>query len=493
MEYRKPALIPCPRTVRMTGAVCAKAQEPETEERPDMGEGYILEIGEDGIRIAGGSAGIFYGKVTLAQLRRQYQGELPGMVIEDSPRYAYRGFMLDSSRHFIPAGDICRLLEAAAYFKLNRMHWHLIDDQGWRVEIEKYPELTRTGAKRGKAHFGNFPEPECSEGYYTGKEIRDIVSYASSLHIEIIPEIEIPGHETAAIASYPWLGCSREQVEVETRGGIFDRLLCAGRQETYGFLFDVLDELIGLFPSPLIHIGGDEAVKRQWRRCPDCQRKMRELGLANEHRLQQWMVLQAGDYLKKHGKRPVVWNESLRGDLLPTDYMVQYWCHDHALVLDFLKRGGQAVWSLNETMYFDYPYGRISVEDILNTRTQICGEDVSDRLAGMECTLWSERIPDMERAARLLFPRLPAMAERAWSREIRTAAEFFRDYRTVKEWLEEKGLHGAPESCWQMDEKAREAELAAERALQDTPENRIQEEYCRELVDEDNRIYGTSD
>ncbi|MBQ6060358.1 MAG: family 20 glycosylhydrolase, partial [Clostridia bacterium] len=211
--------------------------------------------------------------------------------------FQYRGFMLDVCRHYMPADEIRKLLDAAKILGLNRMHWHLSDDQGWRIEIRKYPKLTEIGSVRGDSYFGGTPEKERNCGYYTQQEVRDIVEYAGSLGIEIIPEIEIPGHAAAMLAAYPEFGCRRGETgrwenHVEISGGIFPSLLCTGNDAALDFIRDILDEVTELFPFPAVHIGGDEALKLRWRRCPDCQARMEKLGIPSEDALQRWLVLE---------------------------------------------------------------------------------------------------------------------------------------------------------------------------------------------------------
>ena len=243
----------------------------------------------------------------------------------------YLGFMLDVSRHFMPVEDVLKLLDAAAVCGVNTMHWHLTDDQGWRMEIKKYPLLTQVGSQRGDSYFGAISETEHNCGFYTQEQIRQVVTYAQKLGIQIIPELEVPGHASAMLAAYPQFGCGRtilqngrEQTleapydyQVLNIGGIFPNLICAGKDGALRFLEDILDEVTELFPAPYVHIGGDEAVKLHWRRCPDCQRRIRQEGLKDEEDLQRWLVLQIGEYLAGKGKKVIVYNDCLAGGHAP--------------------------------------------------------------------------------------------------------------------------------------------------------------------------------
>ena len=383
--------------------------------------------------------------------------------------YEYRGFMLDVSRHFMPVNEIKTMLQGAAVLKLNRMHWHLTDDQGWRIEIRKYPLLTEKGARRGDSFFGGTSAKERNSGFYTQAEIREIVAYARELGIEIIPEIEIPGHAAALLASYPHLGCRRGEKgrweeKVEVSGGIFPALVCAGRDEVTAFLKDVLDEVTELFPFPAVHIGGDEALKFRWRRCPDCQRRIRELDLKSEDDLQRWLLIQIGEYLAGKGRKTIVWNDVLAGGPLPAHFIVQQWMGGREKTRAFMKEGGSVIRSDTDDFYLDYCYGTIDVKHIWEAdRVPEYARGTEDRLLGVECPLWTERVADLNRAAWLLFPRLTA-ASLKMSGQDNVPWETFRE--SVKELEAEveakTGLKGAPEALWEMSPEEAEADRIAE-------------------------------
>ena len=382
--------------------------------------------------------------------------------------HEYRGFMLDVCRHFMPLDEIKKLLQAAAVLKLNRMHWHLTDDQGWRIEIRKYPLLTEKGAVRGDSFFGGTPEAERNSGYYTQEEIRDLVAYAKSLGIEIIPEIEIPGHAAAMLAAYPQFGCRRGKTgkweeKVEISGGIFPALVCAGKEETLGFLEDILDEVTELFPFPAVHIGGDEALKFRWRRCPDCQRRIREKGLQSEDDLQRDLLMEVGEYLAGKGRKTIVWNDVLAGGPLPAHFIVQQWMGGRQETLAFMQSGGTVIRSDTDSFYLDYCYGRIDVRRIHETpRIPEYAMGLENRILGVECPLWTERIASLERAAWQLFPRLTAVSVKMSGEEL--PWETFREKVKALEAEREAitGLKGAPEELWDMDPETAEADRKAE-------------------------------
>ena len=393
----------------------------------------------------------------------------------------YRGFMLDVSRHFMPVGEIRKLLEAAHVLGLNVMHWHLTDDQGWRMEIRKYPRLTEIGSVRGRSGFGGADPEENNSGFYTQEEIRDLVEYAGGLGIGILPEIEIPGHASALLAAIPEAGCRRGEsgkwkTAVEKTGGIFPALVCAGKDEALQILRDILDEVTELFPYPAVHIGGDEAAKIRWRRCPDCQRRMRELSLESEDALQRWLVLQIGEYLAGKGRKTVVWNDVLAGGLLPPHFIVQHWTGQEEETREFMRRGGRVICSDTASYYFDYPYGKIDVRTIHDyPLAPAYAEGYEDRQLGLECPLWTEHISNLSRAAYMLFPRLTAVSLKMAGRGDLPLPAFLDEVRRLQGRVEALGLQGAPESCWNLpEEEARRNCREWERACQ--PEAGFQQE-----------------
>lgn len=386
-------------------------------------------------------------------------------------RHFYKGFMLDVCRHYMPVEDIKRLLRAAQFCGVNKMHWHLADDQGWRIEIKKYPRLTQVGAVRGDSFFGAVSETEHNCGFYTQEQAKDIVAYAQDCGIDVIPEIEIPGHAGAMLAAYPEFGCRRtvvdkddkEQIieepyryQVETEGGIFPHLICAGKDASVDFLKDILDEVSELFPYPAVHIGGDEALKQHWRRCPDCRRRMRENGLAAEEELQRWLVLEMGAYLKSKGKDTIVYNDSLAGGMLPDYFIVQHWMGNQKETTDFMKAGGRVIYSDVEYCYLDYAYSAIDVRNIYEAPViPIYAKGCEEGLLGIECMLWTERITNIDRAAYLLFPRLPAFMLKFRENDSSLTWEIYLErLRDLQEQIGALGLHGAPETEWVLDDEA---------------------------------------
>jgi len=404
-------------------------------------ESYRLQIASDHVRIEAPDArGLLYGAVTLWQVvsGSEYDADgalvLPALQIEDTPRFGWRGYMLDSARDFQSVAQIEQILDAMLVHKLNRFHWHLTDDQGWRVEIKAYPELTKTGGCRVPPQAPNAP-PQC--GWYTQEDIRHLVRYAAARNITIVPEIDVPGHATAAIASYPALGAAREQLAVSTARGVHPNLFNI-EESTFAFLDTVLGEIAGLFPGEYIHIGGDEALKGQWEASAQVQKRMRELGIADMDRLQSYFIGRMQKSLARHGKRLIGWDEILDGGL-PPEATVMSWRGTEGGIAA-ARQGHDVVMSPTHSVYLNYlqtdsahePAGSLS----LNPMQRVYAfEPVPDELPpaqqrhilGVQGNLWNTASSTFAGTLHNTFPRLAAVAETAWSpRERKDYADFLQ-------------------------------------------------------------------
>ncbi len=381
-------------------------------------EGYELKINGGAEIKASSPEGYFYGVQTLKQLIMDFwvkqSAPIPPLTVFDAPRYAYRGFMLDVSRHFFGADTVINLLDALALHKINKFHFHITDDQGWRLEVKSYPLLTEKGGNRRETTGDNTPHG----GFYTQEEMKRIVAYASSKHIEIIPEIDLPGHFTAAIAAYPELSCAGKPIEVATSFGIKPDIACAGKENTYSFFFKVIDELSEIFPSRFIHIGGDEAPKASWESCEACRAKMEEQGITSAEKLQGYMVNRIAEYIESKGKQAIVWNESLNSGILKKEVICQYWSDgkEPLRVLKGLKEGRKTIISKFTPYYLDYPYGMHSLKAVYGFEPRLAGaEGFENNIIGVESPLWTEYVKDKRRIDYQVFPRLTALSESAWS------------------------------------------------------------------------------
>jgi hexosaminidase len=396
-------------------------------------EGYALEVTPQRVTVRAADArGLFYGAMSLWQLVPAGDASQPKQIaavkIEDAPRFAWRGLMLDSARHFQQVDEIKALLDAMAVHKLNTFHWHLADDQGWRMPVDKYPKLIEVGSCRvpagdaGKAADGS-PATYC--GYYTHAQIRDVVAYAAALHIEVVPEIDIPGHATAAIAAYPQLGMLDTRLEVGNEWGVYPNLFNAD-EPTMQFLEDVLAQVIALFPGRYVHVGGDEAVKDQWEASPKMQARMRALGVNDEMEMQSWMIKRMERFLVAHQRQLIGWDEILEGGL-PPEATVMSWRGIEGGI-DAARQGHDVVMSPVTHLYLDYlqtrstdePPGRpamIDLEKVYGFEPVPAALDAQQRkhIIGVQANTFTEHMRSFERVQHAIFPRLAALAETAWS------------------------------------------------------------------------------
>ena len=389
-------------------------------------EGYELDVSSQGIRIAARApAGLYYGAVTLWQLLTPDSGQgppppVPAVHIVDSPRFAWRGLMLDVSRQFMPPEFVKQLIGWMALHKLNTLHWHLSDDQGWRLEIRKYPRLTEVGAWRTPAGGG----PRIG-GYYTQEQVRDIVRYAAERYVSIVPEIDMPGHAQAAIAAYPWLGSRGDHPAVSADWGVHAYLLNVD-ERTFGFVGDVLAEVMELFPGRYIHVGGDEAIKDQWKASPRVQARMRQLGIASEDALQGYFMQRLETLLAAHGRKLVGWDEIVDAGL-PADATVMSWRGSEGAVAA-ARAGHDVIMSPSNALYFDYlqgaghdePPGRptlITLGNVYDFQPLPAELDAAQarHVIGVQANVWTEHMRTPQRVEHAVFPRIAALAEVAWS------------------------------------------------------------------------------
>lgn len=402
----------------------------QREDLAELGpEGYELKVTTTEVTIgAPTTAGVFYGLQTLRQLlppaieraspESQISWQIPCVLIVDRPRFAWRGYMLDEGRHFQGKDAVLETLDLMALQKLNIFHWHLTEDQGWRIAINRYPLLTEVGAFRPETRQGLFGRHDGIPhgGFYTQDDVREIVAYAAARHITVVPEIEMPGHSSAALAAYPELGCTGQQKTVPTRFGIFRDIYCAGREKTFEFLQNVLDEVMDLFPGPYIHVGGDEAPKSRWKKCPRCQERMRTEGLSNPRQLQVYFTNRMARYLDDHGRRLVGWNEILEDGLVESA-IGQYWVRHKDRVIAEAERGREIVVSPFLDVYLDHGYALTPLD-----RTYACepifpelSEAAASSIVGIEAPLWTEFVSSKARRDYQVYPRLTAVAEIGWS------------------------------------------------------------------------------
>lgn len=389
-------------------------------------------------------SGKFYALQTIAQLKRS--GKVPAFTIEDCPIYSYRGFSLDCARHSFKIPDIKKLIDAAALFKLNRFHWHLTDDQGWRIEMSSHKRLNEISSVRKKSAFGGVIDEHEYRALFTKEEIKEIVEYCKERHIEVIPEIDMPGHASAILAAYPELGCFKKPVEVQIKQGIYKNILCVSNENVYSFVYDILDEICELFPYKYIHIGGDETPTKSWEECPNCRKIKEELGLKDFNALQSVFTKRIADYLKSKGRKAIVWNESLKGGIPKADSVcVQHWMGGGNSSFEYAEKGGEVIESDFFHYYCDYPYGMTPLKKTYNFRPEKKYKNCpAKKPFGIEAEMWTEYVRDFDTLCYRYFPRLAAIAETAWGYKT-SYKDFTERFNAIEPILNENGIKPAPE------------------------------------------------
>ncbi len=437
--------------------MAAKTIELKIAKTAEIGdEGYLLNVTASSIEIiANSKAGILYGMQSLFQtLQGGNTGMtliVPDMQIKDYPRFKWRGMHLDVGRHFFPVSFIKKYIDFLATYKFNYFHWHLTEDQGWRIEIKKYPELTAKGAYRNGTLVGRYPGTANNNlrygGFYMQNEVKEIVAYATQRSITVVPEIEMPGHSSAAIAAYPWLSCFPDKATnmptkvsamstllqsqgdkkfVQETWGVFEDIFCAGKDRTFLFLHNVLDEVLPLFPSKYIHVGGDEAPKDHWKICPACQARIKAEGLKDEHELQNYFITRMEKYLNSKGKILIGWDEILEGGLAP-NAVVMSW-RGEAGGIEAAKMNHDVIMTPGNPVYFDHYQGDPATEPIgiggFNTLKRVydyepvpkqLDNEQAKHVLGAQANLWTEYVPTTQHVEYMVLPRMLALSEVVWS------------------------------------------------------------------------------
>lgn len=429
-------------------------------------EGYLLQVTPAAITLAANTkAGIIYGMQTLFQTLpagfTTAPFRIPAMQVKDYPRFQWRGMHLDVGRHFFPVSFVKKYIDFLAAYKMNYFHWHLTEDQGWRIEIKKYPELMTVGAYRNGTIVGSYPGTQNNNlrygGFYTQEEVKDVVAYAAQRNVTVVPEIEMPGHSSAAIAAYPWLSCFPEKPTnipvrpsamskllqsggekklVQETWGVFEDIFCAGKDSTFLFLQDVLDEVLTLFPSKYIHVGGDEAPKDHWKKCPACQARIKAEGLKDEHELQNYFITRMEKYLNSKGRTLIGWDEILEGGLAP-NAVVMSW-RGEAGGIEAAKMAHPVIMTPGNPVYFDHYQGDPATEPLaiggFNTLKRVyeyepvpkeLNEKQAKYVLGAQANLWTEYVPTTQHVEYMVLPRMLALSEVVWTpREIKNWSHF---------------------------------------------------------------------
>ena len=402
-------------------------------------EAYHLDVSKKDVRIEGKtSTGVFYGLQSLIQLLPVPDSgatpsslEVPAVSVQDAPRFAYRGLHLDVGRHFFPAPFIKKYIDLMAHYKYNTFHWHLTEDQGWRIEIKRYPLLTSVGSMRKETMVDKNFDPYKGDGtpyggFYTQDEIRDVVRYAADRHITIIPEIEMPGHSLAALTAYPYLGCTGGPYEVGTKWGVFDDVYCAGNDSVFTFVENVLDEVMDLFPSHYIHIGGDECPKTRWKTCPKCQKRIHDLGLKDEDELQSYFIQRVEKYVNSKGRSIIGWDEILEGGLSPNATVMSWRGEEGGIAA--AKQHHNVIMTPGKWTYLDHYQADAGTEPLaiggfLPVDTVYSYEpypaalapDEAHYIQGAQGNVWTEYMKTSDYVEYMVYPRALALAEVDWT------------------------------------------------------------------------------
>ncbi len=438
-------------------------------------EAYVLEIAKSGVTIRGGSEkAVFYGLQSLRQVvfhakAKGEKVELPCMVVEDKPHFGYRGGMLDVCRYFFSVDEVKKFIDILALHKMNRFHWHLTEDQGWRIEIKKYPNLTKVGSIRKETLIGLYGKKyrpykfdgKSYGGFFTQDEVREIVRYATERYIDVIPEIDMPGHMVAALASYPELGCTKGPYEVRTTWGISRDVLCAGRESTFEFVEGVLAEILELFPSKYIHVGGDECPKHRWKVCPDCQKRIKEEGLKDEFELQSYFMRRVENYLAKHGRSIIGWDEILEGGISKTATIMAWRGPQRGI--EAAKLGNDVIMTPRHYCYLDYA----NTSNREKNNEPLCGggngklpltlrkaysfnpydqlnEYERQFIKGVQGNMWTEYVPTFSHVQHMVLPRLAAIAEVGWTFGEKDYDDFARRMHLLRKLYDKCGFNYAP-------------------------------------------------
>jgi hexosaminidase len=399
----------------------------------DDPEGYRLTVAPERIEIAAPApAGVFYGLQTLRQLVEHAEPlrRVPALTVRDAPRFRYRGLHLDVGRHMFPVEFIKRYIDLMALYKINTFHWHLTEDQGWRIEIERYPRLTEVGSCRRETIVGQSFEPYVGDGtpycgYYTREEVREVVAHAATRYVTVIPEIEMPGHSLAALAAYPELACTEGPFEVGTRWGVFEDIYCPS-ERTFAFLEGVLSEVMALFPGSYIHIGGDEAPKMRWEGSEVAQAVIAREGLADEHELQSWFIRRIEQFLALHGRRLIGWDEILEGGLPPKATVMSWRGMEGGI--EAARQGHDVIMTPGSHLYFDHYQGDAEAEppaiggyspiEKVYAFEPVPAEltaDEAEHVIGAQANVWTEYMKTPDHVEYMVFPRFLALSEVVWS------------------------------------------------------------------------------
>lgn len=446
-------LIPALKHMKMESVFCENADNIVYQcDATIADDGYCLHIYNDHIKVAySDEDGKYYGLQTLAYLTSHDM--LQCGVIEDYPKFAHRGVQLDVARYFLSIEELKHFITLMSNLKLNVLHLHLNDEQGWRIAIDKFPKLTEIGSIRPYSDYGRYVDSNPHQGYYTKAQLKDVIEFANQHHVHILPEINSPGHCSAILAAYPELSCDSSPVKVKTRGGVYKEILCAGNEQVYQFLYDVLDEICELFPYEYVHIGADEAQKDHWRTCLKCREKMKQENLQTIAQLQDYFINKIACYVISKGKKPIIYSDGLRIHHQSQNVDVQYWVGDKEETKKLLAKGQKMIVSTHGKYYFDLSYGQTPLRMVYNYDPCEGFMAYADQILGVEGMLWGEFMPNYKVRLYQGFPRLLALSQTAWNGTQKPDYQQF--LKDCDEFLKEYKIECAPKKLWDMSKGKR--------------------------------------
>ena len=445
-------ILPKPLEIEHNNSFCSVTDYTDTISNDMEPEEYTLQIAADGVvSAAGGSEkAVFYAHKTLEQIEFKYKDKLPTCTIHDKPMFAYRGFMIDCARHYFPIEDLKKIIDTMSLFKFNIFHWHLTDDQGWRIESSKYPELNTKASIRKYSNFGKVNHNQPYGRIYTKAEMIEIVRFCKERYIDVVPEFDVPGHTSAFLHVFPELTCQGAAVEVKTRQGIYKDVICPAKNKAYTVVKDILTELTEIFPYRIYHIGGDEVPSAHWKNCADCKKKMQEYGIESFPDYHNQFMNKIIEFLSAKGKQCIVWNDTMKGNGLDKRAIVQYWKEHDKGTIQYANAGGKLILSPFSYYYMDYDYDITSLRHTYHFNPRLKGltDTGFQNVLGIETPIWTEYIEDSAQMQQMLFPRVLAVACTAWQYNKESYKEFLVSTENAVQMLQKKGMKYMPKERW---------------------------------------------
>lgn len=444
-------IIPFPKDIKLTNNSSRIDNIEKIIDNSISKEGYKLVIKDNNAQIFYSTdAGLFYGECTLKQIKECDM--IVECTIDDEPKYEYRGFMIDCARHYFSIDEIKKIIDSMALLKFNKFHWHLTDDQGWRIDSKKYPQLNEKAAIRPYSNFGKRVDNEPYGIVYTAQEMRDIVKFCKERYIDVIPEFDTPGHTSALLSAFSELSCNSENVEIKTRQGIYKDVICPASDKVFEIVFNILDEMCDIFPYDTFHIGGDEAPSKHWESCPKCQALMKENNITDYADYQCYYMNKIIDYLKTKGKKCIAWNDAVKGNGLNKNCTIQYWKEHDRNSINYVNNGGKMVLSPFSYYYMDYDYDITSMKHTYSFSPNLKGlnNNGASNIIGLEAPIWTEYIDNNKRLEEMLFPRVFAVSEAAWGKNSKSYNEFLNNIDNAEKLVKEKGISFMDKNKWSL-------------------------------------------